>query len=472
MNTNKDPLYSDPELKQLMQRYKESLRSKQSLFFDVHEFDSIIEYFLQDGDLVNAEKALQMAKYQHPDTSLLQVREAHFLVDKGGYEQALDLISRIEYAEFGNTDLHLLKGIALNFLGNMNEARDSFKKAIEYAGDNYHEILYNIAVNFENLDDYNTAIEFLLDAYKFDKRNLAILYELAFCYEKTNSLESAIEYYNLYLDIDPFSDNVWFNLGIVHIRLQEYENALEAFDFSLVLNEDYPLAHYNKANTLSSMARYEEAIQEYKEHLLYEPGNADTHSYIGECYERMGDIESAILHYHQALSHEPNCSDALFGIGIICSLKEEFNDSLVFIKKAIDINPNISEYWFSLGNIYLKIKDDEKALSSYQKAIELDPYDYESWLNIAEVYYNKNLLSKALRVLIESLSYNADIALVNYRLAAYYFLRGDKSDGMNYLKNGLHINQSEHKELLRLYPEAIHIKEINDIIRTLSHIKS
>jgi tetratricopeptide (TPR) repeat protein len=128
------------------------------------------------------------------------------------------------------------------------------------------------------------------------------------------------------------------------------------------------------------------------------------------------------------------------------------------------MKPDNPEYYYSLGNICFKLCRFDTALEAYQNAVKIDLHDYESWLNLSEIYYKKNLLSKAIKTLEEAHKSNPGIALINYRLAAFYFLRHDFSAGIVYLKKGVTINHKEHKELLKFCPDAFRIEEVAQLV--------
>jgi tetratricopeptide (TPR) repeat protein len=471
MNQERESQYNDREYLYLIDRYKSMLRSGKNYFFDVHEFEMLIEHFLQFGDLENASNAIDMAINQHPCSGELVLRKAQVLIDKGESPAALDILNNVQKSELANYELYLLKGIASNFIGKQKDAKKYFAQAIEIAGENIVDTLFSIAVNYENLSKYEKAYEYLQKANSEEDQNLTILSELGNCSERLNDYSSAINWYNNYLDIDPFSDSVWFNLGVAFSKALNFEKAVEAFDFAIAINEKYALAYYNKGNALVNLSKYTEAIEAYKEYLAFDDSHAETLCYMGECYERTGKIGLAVEHYNKALEIDPKFSDAIYGLGIIQSIKENYKESVDFILKAIEINPESSDYWFSLGNVYSKLNLVDKAITAYHQSTALDPQDYESWLNLSELYYKKNLLSKAIKTLEEAYVFNADVALINYRLAAYNLLKHNVEEGIEYFRKGMDSNFDEHDEVLKFYPAAINIKGVSELIQQYNSIK-
>ncbi len=471
MNQENKPFYGNPEFNDVLHRYQEMLQTGKQVFFDVYEFEVLIEHFLQTGDISNASSVIETGTIQHPGSNNLKLRKVQLLIDQGKYSDAIEILNVVENYEKCNYELYLLKGIASNFTGKHTEARVYFAKALEMSDENRIDTLFSIAANYENLNDFNTALGYLEKAHKEDYNNLSVLFELAYCHDRLDDFSNAVKFYNNFLDIDPFSEITWFNLGIVFSKTNDFDKAVEAFDFVITLNEKYPLAYFNKGNALVNSNKYEEAIKAYTEYLPFEENKAETFCFIGECYERLGKSQQALDYYYKSLSADPNYSDAIYGIGIIHSIHENFTVSIEYILKAIAIDPNSSDYWFSLGSIYSKMKFHDKAIEAYRRSTFLDPYDYESWLNLSEIFYTRNLLSKAIKTLEEAYSYNSNVALVNYRLAAFNLLRQNKSEGLMYFQKGIRYNFDDHSDIFKFYPEASEIKEIWELIKQFNHIK-
>jgi len=56
------------------------------------------------------------------------------------------------------------------------------------------------------------------------------------------------------------------------------------------------------------------------------------------------------------------------------------------------------------------------------------------------------MLPRAIKTLEDAYSYNADIALINYRLAAYNLLKHNISEGLMFFKRGMKNNLMNMKK--------------------------
>ncbi|MCX7985803.1 MAG: tetratricopeptide repeat protein [Bacteroidales bacterium] len=466
----------EPELQEVVERYRLMMRSNTPLYFDSHEFLLLIDYHLHNREYTESLKIADFGINQHPSSFDLKLKKAEVLFRLKDFTTALLLIKELENIEGSNSYLSFFRGLLHSHLKQKREAGYYFHKAVLQAQDTDEaiDILFQIAEHYQESNDLKTANYYLLEAYKIDPNDSEIIIELAQNFE-TYNLEQAVHYYNLYLNHHPFHSSAWFDIGVVYSRLENFEKALEAFEFAIALYDRYIEAYFNKGNALANLGRYHEAIEAFEEYtrLLREDNNGDepepadmldVFCSIGECHERLGDLINAATYYNKALAIDPHYPDAIYGIGIIYSLCNNLSESLKYIRQAIDLDPFNSEYHFSLGNVYRRIGKIEKALEAYRTATNIDPKDYESWLNIAQLYFEKNLLTKAIRTLEEAYEHNPKVAIVEYRLAAYYFLKKNETEGFNFLRRALMHDNSKYLEFLKIYPEGADNEAIKNII--------
>ncbi len=455
MGEEKDWLYEDDDVMEAIRRYEDMMKRKTTYFFDVHEFEEIINYYI---DINNFGKAVAAAEYGyrlHPSSIVIQLKIAHLLIDRGKASESISLLNNIEKLEQSNYEVYILKGTAYNILGNVAEAKKHFDIAVALTSENKSEVLCNIGITFEDRAQFNTAIGYFLESYDINKSNIAILYDLAYCYDKINDYEKSIYYYEKYLDEDPYSDNAWFNLGIVYNSVKEFDKALRAFDFTIAINENYGSAYYNKANILSELERYSEAIQDYMEFLKLEENHVMTHCYIGECYEKLHRYEEALYYFQTALAYDPDCADAWFGTGIVKMHQNLYEESIQNLERALSLNEDCTEYLFALGLIYMRQNDSENSLRFFKQVTDLDQTDFDAWLNYSEILLNIGNLSEAIEVLQKGLDYNYDNAYLNLRMASYLFLSRKITPGLQYLEKALAIDTECIAELYEFYPESL-----------------
>ena len=464
MNNSSDSFWYDDEMLNSVSRYEDMLKNHTRCFFDIHEFEDIIDYYLDSENFTEAANAADYAARIYPLASSIQLRMAEILIDKGQPVKALKLLNKLEHLETGEYGVYLLRGAALNMMGKPREAQRQFEKAIQMADDDKAEVFYNIGMSFERINQHKVALKYFMKVHAMEPENYYVHYDLAYCYERLDELDKSITHYQRYLDEDPFSEYVWYNLGIVYNKKDDYEKALEAYDFAIAINQNYSSAHFNKANTLSLLERHREAIETYTEFLGIEPDNAAAYCYIGECYERIEEYGLSKLNYLKALSIDDQFADAWFGLGVVEAQEGSYEDAVRFILRALALDWDNTEYLFALASAYANQQQYERAVTIFKKLVKLITGDVCMWDCFAQVYAKQGAFAEARKIISEALHFNNDSALLHYRMAAYYLLDNQQYKGLSILEKTLKAYPDESDYLFDVFEEDSVDREITDLV--------
>ncbi|HMC97707.1 MAG TPA: tetratricopeptide repeat protein, partial [Flavobacteriales bacterium] len=78
-----------------VQRYEAMLHRNDHYFFDVEEFELIVEHYLEQSDMRRAREVLDYAHKQHPGSLDLLFCEAQVLISSGKLNKALEVLDAI-----------------------------------------------------------------------------------------------------------------------------------------------------------------------------------------------------------------------------------------------------------------------------------------------------------------------------------------------------------------------------------------
>ena len=162
--------YPDPETQELVNRFEKMLRNDKHFFFDIDEFEEIIDYYLFKNDLKNAGVSIDYSLIQHPASTSLLLKKAQLFVYSNKNEKALKILKEMDHLGYSDYDLHLIKGNLYSQLEKYEKAIEEYSKAI-HGSDDLDEIYSNIAFEYENLGKYDRAIEYLLMALDCNPEN-------------------------------------------------------------------------------------------------------------------------------------------------------------------------------------------------------------------------------------------------------------------------------------------------------------
>ncbi|MFO7658673.1 MAG: tetratricopeptide repeat protein [Bacteroidales bacterium] len=448
MDGNIDKFFNEEEIFKSLSKYNEMREGNKSYFFDLFEFEEIIEYYIDNEDYTEAYNATCLALKSYSFASSLKLKLAKLLTEQDRKAKALQIIHEIETVEMYNYELFLLKGKLLSLLGNHHDAVKEYDRAIKLARENRDEVVYSIAQNFLTVGKESVAIKYLILAYEINADNPLVLYDLASCFERLEYYDKCIEFLLKYIDIDPFSENVWFNLAVAYSEIEKNNKALEAVEFALAINPGYLSASFLKAEILFDLGKYSEAIGVYHELLNLDPHNVRVLCCLGECFEKTGKRDKALDYFRQARKSDNTSPEPWFGMAVVYRNNGKLNHSLINVRKAIKLDDENPEYWFFLGELFELQDNPEHAMKAFSRAIEIDPSDYEAWLAYAKIYYEENKISDAIEILNKAYQYNYDNSTLNYQLAAYHTSLHEYSLAASYFEKGLSLNFPEHQDYI------------------------
>jgi tetratricopeptide (TPR) repeat protein len=396
------------------------LRAEESFYFDVEDYELILDHYLLEDDLEKGFLVLQNAMEQHPNTISLSLRQVQFLISKNNTEKALRILKEVEAIDPYNRDVYRTRGDIYSQLQFYHEAIKEYQKAIDDTEENLDEIYSNIAYEYENLHNYDKALEYLKKAIDFNPENETALFELSFCAEMAEKHSVVVEYLLKYLNKFPYSKTGWFNLGLAYSSLLEHEKAIDAYDFVIAIDETFSTAYFNKGNALAALEKYDDALKSYRETLAFESPEGLTYYYIGECYEKMNEPEKAEEYYRMAIEADPAVSDARVGLGCILSERGRHPDAITLFKEALEQIPTDSETLYLLADEYMETGEIELAKEGYKKSLSFDVTNPDVWLDYSNAFAEENDYAQAIEILTQGYEHHGESIDFKYRLFDYY----------------------------------------------------
>lgn len=463
MSEEERDYFRGEEIGDALTQFKDSLISGRKRYFDVTQFEAIVEHLMDEGDLNSSEVAAMQGLQIHPDAVSLKLKYGQVLLSKGRYEQAMKYLDLAEQVEENNPDVHLIKGSAWLILGEDRAAERSFGKAVKTAGSEEDDILYHIGAAYVQAGEVKKAVSFFEKALQKNPKNETALYELGFFSDMRGDFRKSIEYYNRYLDIDPFNYSTWFNLGITYNKAGRYEKAVEAYEYALILNDEFHQALFNIGNANANNGDFQKAIKNYFEFLESEPDNDDAYCYIGECYLNLQDYHKAEVYYQKAIRIDKENDSAWFGAGLILWVEKKYAESVVFISKAVKIDPDNPEYWLTLAKVYNDDNRPKEAEKALKKAAKIEPENSEIWLTAAEVYLKFGELHNALTIMETAVKKNDDVQL-KYRLVGLLLESKREKEALKWLQESLEQDFDQVSLLYDTYPKALKNKQLTKIV--------
>ncbi|MEN8201270.1 MAG: tetratricopeptide repeat protein [Bacteroidota bacterium] len=465
MSENREQVFENEEFQVLLRKYEDMRSGSQSIFFDVEEFEQIIDYYLDDFQYDEAREAAKFGKQQHPGSVEIKYKFIHIYIEQSQPKKALSMLEEIPVWEENNPERYFLKGTALCLTGKLKEAESQFDRGLELSADDTFDALVNISIAFENVRHFELAVKYLIQAYKQQPGNLSVLYDLGYFYDRLHRFDESLKYYSQYLDLDSYSDNVWYNIGIVYHKLERFKEAVEAYDFSIAINPDYASAYFNKASVWVNAGKFDRAIETYTDFLEVEPESTQAYCYMGDSFEQMGKLEDALGAFQKVIELDNSDPEGWYGAGMIFHRQGKYQEAITYILKAIEFDNNNLDYWINLGYANEDAGLTDEALKCYAYVSKVDTGDLDGWMALTGLLMKEGLYEKALAFLREAFVHHSEDAGIRIKMAVCHLKLGEKELSLKFLDEALSANVALESEFGYYFPEGSRNKEFERIIQ-------
>ncbi|RYY17850.1 MAG: tetratricopeptide repeat protein, partial [Cytophagaceae bacterium] len=222
--------FEDPRAAQnTVRRYERMVAHDEATFFDLEEFEIIIDYYVTSAAFDKAQQACEVALSQYPFSTELLIDRAQISAMRGDYTEAERQISNVASLDPDNADVAVTRGIIATQRGDFEEAVRFFQAALAQNPDR-EDIHFNLGLAYQSWQKYKSAARHYKHSLRLHPDNETTVQELLNCLEASNRLPEHEEFFQRFTDDDPYSAVAWYNLGQYYYRLEKYEQAAASFD--------------------------------------------------------------------------------------------------------------------------------------------------------------------------------------------------------------------------------------------------
>jgi tetratricopeptide (TPR) repeat protein len=459
--------FNNKEFGALISKYERMVKKGLNYYFDVEDFEQIVEYYMDMDQNGKALKAIKYAFKLHPDALHLLVKKAQVHLKNKNPERALNSLQAVENIESSNSEIFLTKGHSFLLMGNLADSQEHYDKALSLVDDQDEmlDVLQSISQTLQFSDFYKEAIKYLLQAFELDRNNLMVLYDLAYCYDKSGNPEESIVYYNHYLDVEPYSEHIWYSLGNLYNKTGQIQQAIDAFEMAVAINPEYIDSVYELAVILEDDQQYRKAIEYYEQYLVYEPDSAEIYMFIGNCYFQLSNYDEALEHYRKSLRIEDYNPEVYYAIANLLFKKQEYWDALFYAKRATHLDDADSRFYVLYGKINSHLKMHKESARAFYHTVELKPEVFYHWILLTDELIYERKYDRALKYLLDSLEFHGNNALILYRIAAMYYKNCNTRTSLRYFKKAMLMDKKRYNEFFRICPEAKRSNEIKKVMK-------
>ncbi|HTY23509.1 MAG TPA: tetratricopeptide repeat protein [Desulfomonilaceae bacterium] len=263
-------------------------------------------------------------------------------------------------------------GVALAASGNLPEAMNQYKKAIEIYP--YGATIYlNLGAALEASNKLSEAIQEYAKAVAVEPNHVQAYNTLAAALKRSGDLENAVEAYRVVVGIDPLSAAAYKNLGMALEESDRCSEAVKHYRKALELEPRSAEAHLDLGRALRESDNVQEAITVLRKAVEIDPASEAARTQLGFALQESGYLAEAVQEYKKAVEIDPNSMIAYNNMGMALKKLGNLTEAVAAFRKAVQIHPNLAIAHYNLGSTLEQLGRLGPAIDHYRNAIEINP---------------------------------------------------------------------------------------------------
>jgi len=253
-----------------------------------------------------------------------QFISAHNAYNEGRYQTALTFIDQAIIIEPEESEFYILRAKANYKLDNKASAMEDLNRSLllRESSTAYHlkgklflernELLY--------------AKENLRKAFELNSTSAELLFDLGYLEFLNGENQLALEYYLQAAKYDSRNPATYVNIGNLYAMMSNSKLAIDNYSKALVLDTTDGIAYYNRANEKMILNDLNGAIEDYKKSLEIDSLNINTMFMLAEAQNKINDYAGAVVNYNMILKIDSLSAKGFYLRGLsLLSLNEDKN---------------------------------------------------------------------------------------------------------------------------------------------------
>jgi tetratricopeptide (TPR) repeat protein len=301
--------------------YRDALKSSPENIALWTKLASIIKHYDGENTEELFECNLKIAELS-PDNAKIHYELGHLYLNEEDIYSAVASFKEAASLDKKNPYYHNSLAYAYVQVKDYESALNEYQKAIRLNPDNEWSSIVSQAIGaiyHQIKDNTDAAITAYQSATVLDPLNLDAFIALAEIYQEIGDYNNAIDNYLEAIKLDPTIARVYCNLGLALWEKDYAEEAIIAYQKATALDSTYEIAYNNLGVAyLESSGQTEDALEMFTKAIKINPNYALAYYNKGRAYQVLGNKTEAANYYQMAID--------------INKLTDEFNESEVETK--------------------------------------------------------------------------------------------------------------------------------------------
>jgi len=324
-------------------------------------------------------------------------------LQKGDYARAVELIGRAIAIDATQPPFYDNLGVALRYLGSLDEAEAAHRKALELDPD-FAAAHHNLGTTLHTQGRFIDAEASAKRSLELNPANAEALNTYGNILRATGRNGQAVKAYHKSLALNPGLVMAQMNLGAALRELGDLAGAEAALNRALEMDPNSADVYNNLGNVYVAQERKAKALAAFRRAVELVPKSPLALSNMAAAMVGEDDLAGGEATFRKALSFDANCTEALNGLGVVLSNQGRSEDSLATFRRALAVKPDYVEVYYNMANLrHVAFTPDELAnIARLLKAPHIKGENRARlYFSLAEHFSNQN---------------DRDAAFENYRL--------------------------------------------------------
>lgn len=446
------------QILKLVEQFEKMLKSNNSMYFSVEEFEDIVEYYESYFEFGKALKVVLHAESIYRYVSFFRVKKAQLLIELKQYKRAFHALEEAEILSPLQIEIQMLRAEIYANTNHYKEAICELREALGRA-DKVEKVDIYMAMSdiYDSISNNQMAYKCLEKALALQPDHETALSRIDYFVEQDQCYAKSICLHEKIIDRVPYCYLAWYNLGNAYFALHQYDKAIEAYDYVTAINEKYDLAYRNTGHAYFLMGNYERAKQNFIEASAYDDEPDDElYYYIALCYHNLAEIDNTLLYIDKCLGINPANHQALFLKGQCCASMYDYMNALDLFDQTLRVEKNDHRCMAAIANIHHELENFEMAITFYQYAIAQCPEQLDYYRALALIYIDQQRPNEALSLSFAAMGKSEkEMPQFCYLAALALFAGGCKKQALDYCAKGLAEDFDAHQILYNTMPALL-----------------
>ncbi len=348
-------------------------------------------------------KALEFfqSSYQLEPTTTMLATMANCAIQAQDYQLGVALYQNLVSVYPNNTDYRIAYIEALEMTCQYELALENINLLLMLDEKNV-ALIKKKGTNLRKLERNQESIETFNTLINRGKIDVEVYYNLAFNYVELEDFDSAKEMFKKCITLEPHNPYAHKDLGVLYLKMNCYDWAVDEMLDAIELDDTIAEFHYSLGVSYMMLSEVEEAKKAFNKALELDPYDADCLAYLGYVYMFEKEDDKALECLQKSLSIAPDnflaknySAKYYFKKGNLKVAKEFLLD---IIEKVQD-----DETMNLLGICYLENEEFDNALGIFYKLVLNYPENHILLTNLAKCEYKSNRKKEAVEHLRQAL---------------------------------------------------------------------